>query len=166
MCASSITALDDLKQLVSSAQGYALSDAEKSQYDACKDALGNIKRFSNFLSNCPSATNMWLDSLMNKEEATPIAERSMLELKSTLATLPMFSDEDIKICHKGHKKDDNNSENELDSQEDAVGEKIKTLQQIRKDYGTIVASVRSSVKVISLTFESQRGLGDVSSKTD
>eukprot|EP00571_Detonula_confervacea_P015451 CAMPEP_0172307200 /NCGR_PEP_ID=MMETSP1058-20130122/8102_1 /TAXON_ID=83371 /ORGANISM="Detonula confervacea, Strain CCMP 353" /LENGTH=927 /DNA_ID=CAMNT_0013019297 /DNA_START=10 /DNA_END=2793 /DNA_ORIENTATION=- len=180
MCETSKTALEDLKQFVKIAEGQVLSDEEKRKYDACKDALGNIKRYANCLSNCPSATKMWLESLKNKEEATPKAKANIAELKSTLASMTSFSDEEIKISHQGHKKDDDDldaegSEDDLASPEDEVGEKIQTLKQIRKDYGTIVASVRSSVKVISLALESRRGSGlsldgpmscDVSSKTD
>lgn len=180
MCDSSKKALEDLKQFVQSAEDHALGDEEKKGYGACKVALGNIKRFSNCLSNCPSATTMWLDSLKNKDDATQKAGAKIAELKSALATLPSFSDEEIKISHRGHKKDDDDravesAEADEASPEDEASQKIQTLKQIRKEYGTIVASVRSSVKVIALALESQKGAGlsvkgpmpyDVSSKTD
>jgi len=179
MCQSSTKALQSLTRCVQNAENHVMSDEEKTEYDACKDALGDIRRFSNCLSNCPSATQIWLDSLKNKEDSTQKATTNIAELRSTLATLPSFSDE-IKVLQQGHKKDDDDcvesAEDEPACPEDEVGQKnIQTLKQMRKDYGTIVASIRSSVKVIALAIESQKGVGlslkgpvpcDVSSKTD
>jgi hypothetical protein len=53
--------------------------------------------------------------------------------------------------------------------------KSQSLRQKKKEFGTIIASVRSSVKVIALALESQKGTGlslkgaipyNISSKTD
>ncbi|KAL7542492.1 hypothetical protein ACHAXR_012013 [Thalassiosira sp. AJA248-18] len=182
MCNSSKKALQDLKQCscIQNAGEHVMSDEANAEFEACKIALGDIKRFSNCLSNCPSATTMWLDSLKNKEESTQKAAASIAELKATLASLPSFADEIKEIPHGGHKKDDDgncteSTQDDIPSPEDESGQKIQTFKKMRKDCATVVASVRSSVKVIALALESRKGAGlsvkgpvpyDVSSKTD
>lgn len=137
MCESSKKALEDLKHSVQRAEDHVLSDDEKAKYDACKDALGNIRRFANCMSNCPSARKMWLDSLENRPESTASARAKILELKSTLGTLPSFSDIGIEVPHHGHKKDDDKrcaddaEEDMVSPDEDEAGQKIQTLKQTR-----------------------------------
>jgi hypothetical protein len=96
-----------------------------------------------------------------------------------LAMLPSFPGV-VEVTHRGHKKDDDDNiegaEGDPVSPEDETNQKIQTLKQMQKDYSAIVTSVRSSVKVIALTLESQKGSSgltvkgpasyDVSSKTD
>ena len=158
LCMSSKKALEDMKQLVLIAESNDLSDDQKKEYDACKDTLGKLKEFSNCLANCPSATTMWLDSLKNKEDAISIARASIEELKSTLATLPSFSDKEMAILHQGHKKDDDDKGTES-PKEDGLVLGNKSGQRILKEYGAVVASIRSSVKVIALGLDSQKGSG-------
>jgi len=182
MCDAAKKALEKLQSMNSEAHsmsGHSMSVDEKAEYDACKNALADIKRFSNCLSNCPSVAHLWLDSLKNKEGLTQQAMVSITQLKSMLSMLPSFPDE-VETSHRGHKKDDDESiegaEGDPASPEDETNQKIQTLKQMQKDYGAIVTSVRSSVKVISLALESQKessGLAlkgpaayDVSSKTD
>ena len=174
LCTTSIKALEEMKQLVQRTE--SLNDEQQKDYNAWKGALGNIKRFSNCLSNCPSATNIWLDALKNKEGATSKAREHVATLKSTLASLPSFSDDELNKSHPGHKKDDD--DNCAETSEDNAEESEKRSQsliQIRKEYGAVVASVRSSVKVVSLALESKESSGltvkgpssfDASSKTD
>ena len=158
LCMSSKKALEDMKQLVLSAESNGLSDDQKKEYAACKDTLDKLKEFSNCLANCPSATTMWLDSLKNKEDAISIARASIEELKSTLATLPSFSDKEMAILHQGHKKDDDDKGTES-PKEDGLVLGNKSGQRILKEYGAVVASIRSSVKVIALGLDSQKGSG-------
>jgi len=176
LCTRSTKALEDMKQLVQRTE--SLTDEQQKEYNTCKDELSSIKRFSNCLSNCPSATNIWLDSLKNKEESSSKAREYIANLKSTLASLPSFSDEELNTSHPGHKKDDddNRKGSEVNVNEDESEKKSQSLVQIRKEYGAAVASVRSSVKVISLALDSKEdssGLTvkcpssfDASSKTD
>jgi len=178
MCQSSKDALLRWHKIVQNAENRIEGDKEMAEHNACKkDALGNIVCFSNCLSNCPSAAKMWLDSLKNKEDSTSKATANIAELKSTLATLPSFSDK-IEVLQRGHKKDDDecmdSKEDKTTPVEDEAGQKIQTLKQMQKEFGATVASIRSSVKVIALALESQKGAGlslkgvpcDVSSKTD
>jgi len=176
LCTRSTKALEDMKQLVQRTE--SLTDEQQKEYNTCKDELSSIKRFSNCLSNCPSATNIWLDSLKNKEESSSKAREYIANLKSTLASLPSFSDEELNTSHPGHKKDDddNRKGSEVNVNEDESEKKSQSLVQIRKEYGAVVASARSSVKVISLALDSKEdssGLTvkgpssfDASSKTD
>jgi hypothetical protein len=101
-------------------------------------------------------TEIWLDSLKNKEGANTAAREQVDELKSTLANLPSFPDDDIDILHPGHKKDDDAKSGE---REEADDQQIQTMKPYRKDYRATVASVRSYAKVISLALESQRVAG-------
>jgi len=174
MCYSSKKALQRMSQIVRSAENHVTSDEEKAAYDGCKYSLGDIRRFSNCLSNCPPATKLWLDSLKNKEGSAQKATENIAEIKSALTALPSFSDE-IKTPQGGHKKDDDDCVESVEDDSTDAGHKIQTLKQLQKDYGTTVASIRSSVKVIALALESHKGAGlslkgtvpySVSSKTD
>ena len=156
MCNSTNKALDDLKRCVQSSEERDLGDEQKKEYDACKIALGDIKLLSNCFSACPAVTEIWLDSLKNKGGANTAAREQVDELKSTLANLPSFSEDDIDILHPGHKKDDDAKSGE---REEADDQKIQTMKPYRKDYRATVASVRSYAKVISLALESQRVAG-------
>ena len=167
MCTSSKKALEDIKHLVENTESRAQCDAQKKEYDACKVTLGYIKRFSNCLSNCPSATNLWLDSLKNDQDATSKARKSLSELKSTLTSLPSSIDKEVKTSHQDHKKDDDN-DNCTDSSEDDIlnvsDKKIQSQKEIQREYRSIVAQVRASVKVIALALESSRESGGLSLK--
>lgn len=168
MCQSSLEALQRLKQTVQNAENH------EAEYDGCKDALDDIRRFSNCLSNCPSATKIWLESLKNNEDSTRRASTIIAELKATLATLPSFSIDITEVPQRGHKKDDDDCAESPGDESNEDDPKIQTSKQMRKDCGSIVASIRSSVKVIALALDSQKGAGlslkgppcDVSSKTD
>ncbi|KAL9188278.1 hypothetical protein ACHAXT_006656 [Thalassiosira profunda] len=174
MLDSSKTALESLKQCMQEAEERALSEEEQTKYQGCKAALGDVKRFSNCLSNCPSATAMWLDSLINHPDSTQKALTGISELKSILATLP-FIPEEAKAPQRGHKKDDDDDSVKSPDDDLAEAGKVLTSNQLRKDYGAIVASTRASVKVIALALETRKGNGlplrghgpcAVSSKTD
>ena len=180
ICHSSKVALRMLEECLHKAEKHTMGVEEKIEYEACKYALGDIRRFSNCLSNCPSATTLWLNSLKNRDDSTQKATASIAELKATLASLPSFRDEIKEAPHRSHKKDDDDNDNEGDEDEavpeDVPIQKTQTLKQMRKEYGTIVASIRSSVKIIALAVESQKGTGlslkkgpvsyNMSSKTD
>jgi hypothetical protein len=104
-------------------------------------------------------TNIWLGSLKNNNEATSVAREHIAQLKST--SLPSFSDEVAKAHHLGHKKDD---DSDCRQSEDNGLKTSDDEQQFRKEYRTVVGSVWSSVKVISLALDSQKG--SALSKTD
>ncbi|KAL3768792.1 hypothetical protein ACHAWU_006893 [Discostella pseudostelligera] len=169
MCETTKMTLEYLKQCVQCSEGGALSDEQKKECDARQGKLGNIKMFSNCLSNCPSMTTIWLGSLKNNADATSVAREHIAQLKSTLASLPSFSDEVAKTHHLGHKKDDDSdcrqSEDDgLQTSDDEVNRKEQTVKQFRKEYRTVIGSVWSSVKVIALALDSQTG--SALSKTD
>ncbi len=177
MCSAAKDALDTMKQYVTASDDQTGGVDEK-KIENCKTALGDIVRFSNCLSNCPNATKTWLDSLSNKQDAPQKASSNVAELRSTIATLPSFSDDTI-VARTGHKTDDDEKSNTaVEDDEGDVSKsnrKSQSLRQKKKEFGTIIASVRSSVKVIALALESQKGPGlslkgaipyNISSKTD
>ncbi|KAL7440109.1 hypothetical protein ACHAXH_007453 [Discostella pseudostelligera] len=169
MCGTTKMTLEYLKQCVQCSEGGTLSDEQKEECDARQGELDNIKTFSNFLSNCPSMTNIWLGSLKNNDDATSVAREHLAQLKSTLASLPSFSDEVAKTHHLGHKKDDDSDciqkeGDGLQTSDDEANRKEQTMKQFRKEYRTVVGFVWSSVKVISLALDSQKG--SALSKTD
>ncbi len=96
------------------------------------------------------------DSLKNKGDAITAATERVDELKSTLANLPSFPEEEIDTLHPGHKKDDDAKSCD---REEADDQNIRTMKPYRKDYRATVASVRSNVKIMSLALESQRVAG-------
>ncbi len=160
LCKTTRTALECLQRILRSSQS-TLSDEQQRECVACKGELGNIIVFSNCLSNCPSMTNVWVQSLKNHNDGTSGAREQIMQLKSTLASLHSFTDEATKTHHLGHKKQDDVECEESDNEDEA---KDLSMEHFQKDYRSLIGSVWSSVKVISLALESQKGSS--LSKTD
>jgi hypothetical protein len=157
MCETTKITLEYLKKFVQSSVSGDLNDEQKGEFDACVGELGSISRFSSCLSNCSSITKIWLGSMTNSDGASTIAREQIAQLKSTLASLPSLSDEATETCHRlGHKKDDEECTARDDDNDDA-NPKVLAMKQFRKEYKSIVGSVWSSVKLISLALESQQG---------
>ena len=164
MCHSSKVALEHLKENVRNVKESTAADSySKQRFYECKTTLSDIVRFSNCLSYCPHATKIWLDSLANQEDLVRRAKSAIAELRSTLATLPSFLDELIEIPRTGHKKDDEKYNAEYMGQgsdtqcfDNKYGRKVPSFMQKQKEYGAIVASVRSSVKIIASALESHK----------
>ena len=167
LCKSTNTALIKLKDIVDSE-----NEDDENEVKKHKECLGDIVKFSNYLSNCPHGIKIWLDSLYNNEDAPRKANASIAELRSTLARLPSYTDK-TEVSKPDHKKDDDNDNIGAESDND-IRQKTTSLRQRRKEFGKVVSLVRSSVKVIALALESRKGAGlslktvsyNASSKTD
>ena len=171
LCNSCNSALISYKEIVDKEDQSEDDETEARQH---KETLGSIVKFSNHLSNCPHGIKIWLDSLKNNEDAPQKAKAAIAGLRSTLARLPSYTDtNDAEVKEFDHKKDDDNLGTDNHSE---IRQKATSLRQRRKDFGKVVSLIRSSVKVISLALESQRGAGlslkipmssyNASSKTD
>ena len=161
LCKTTRTSLECLQQTLSSSQS-TLSDEQKKKCVACTGEICNIIVFSNCLSHCPSMTNVWVQSLKSYYDGISFAREQIMQLKSTIASLPNFTDEATTTHHFRHKKrDDAESELSDDSDDET---KVQSMGYSQKDYRSLVGSVRSSVKVISLALDSQTG--SALSKTD
>ena len=169
LCKSSNTALISFKEVVDRE-----NDDDDNEARTHKESLGDIVKFSNYLSNCPHGIKIWLDSMNSNEDAPQNAKVALADLRSTLARLPSCAEE-AEVSKHDHKKDDDN-ERESTNNNSEIRQKATSLKQRRKDFGKIVSLVRSSVKVIALALESQKGAGlslktpmtsyNASSKTD
>jgi len=145
------------------------------QMDRHKKSLGDVISFANLLANSNNAAKIWISSLNNKEGIAQQAKEKIIELRTVLANIPSYSD-NYKLSGTGHKKDDNDEDTEReDCEKDVVKQKEASSIHKRKEYGTMVASVRSSVKIIASALESQKECEfslkrvipcNVSSKTD
>lgn len=168
LCETTSAVLQRLTQTFQISQGGTLSDEQEMEYAACKGALSSVIIFSNCLSTCPSMTRMWVESLNNNDGATAIAREQIVQLKSTLASLPSFPDEETKTYHLGPKKDDDIEGAPVEDSGialyDDAGPKMLTMKQFRKEYKSVIGSVWSSVKVMSLALEYHSGSS--LSKTD
>ncbi|KAL7516169.1 hypothetical protein ACHAWX_001213 [Stephanocyclus meneghinianus] len=148
---------------------------EVDEIDRHRKSLGDVVSFSNCLANSNNAVKIWIRSLNNKEGIAQRAKEKIIELRSVLANIPSYSD-DYKTSCTGHKKDDSDEEAEQENfQKDVVKQREASSVHKRKQYGTMVASVRSSVKIIASALESQKECGlsmkgvvqcNISSKTD
>ena len=171
LCKSCNSALVSYKEIA--ANEHQSEDTEK-EVRQHKEMLGDIVKFSNYLSHCPHGIKIWLDSLNNHEDAPQKVKVAIADLRSTLARLPSYAEE-RGVKGSGHKKDDDNDNLGTDDHSE-IRQKAATLRQRRKDFRQVVSLVRSSVKVIALALDSQKGAGlslktptlsyNASSKTD
>ncbi|KAL7447406.1 hypothetical protein ACHAXM_010616 [Skeletonema potamos] len=175
LCKSCNSALMSYKEIVDKE---VQSEDDENETRQHKQTLGNIVKFSNYLSNCPHGIKIWLDSLNNNEDAPQKAKAAIADLRSTLARLPSYTigaEEDAGVRSSDHKKDDDNDNLSTDSHIE-IRQKASNLRQRKIDFGKEVSLVRGTVKVISLALESQKGAGlslkipmssyNASSKTD
>eukprot|EP00804_Cyclotella_cryptica_P029191 CCRYP_005334-RA/>CCRYP_005334-RA protein AED:0.34 eAED:0.34 QI:0/0/0/1/1/1/2/0/866 len=177
LCSSAQSALGVLKDsITTSAEGGLNCEAvTMEELDRHKTALGDIISFANCLANSNNATKIWISSLNSKEDIAQQAKEKLIELRSVLSNIPSYSD-NCKASCTGHKKDDEEEDTEqVLYEEDVMKRKEAKSMHERKEFGTMVASVRSSVKIISSALESQKACGlslngtmacNVSSKTD
>lgn len=170
LCETTRAVLQRLNQTFQISQGGTLSDEQQKECCvACNGALRSIVVFSNCLSTCPSMTKIWVESLNSSDDATAIAREQIAQLKSTLTSIPSFPDEETKTYHLGPKKDDDIEgtpveDSGIPALHDEASPKMLTMMQFRKEYKSVVGSVWSSVKIISLALESHTGSS--LSKTD
>ncbi|KAK1743399.1 hypothetical protein QTG54_006020 [Skeletonema marinoi] len=172
LCKSCNSALTSYKFIVEKEDQ---SEADENEARQHKETLGSIVKFSNYLSNCPHGIKIWLDSLNNNEDAPQKAKKAIADLRSTLARLPSYAGDETGVKGVDHKKDDDNDNSSTDDHSE-IRQKATSLMQRRKDFRQVVSLVRSSVKVIALALESQKGTGlslktpmssyNASSKTD
>lgn len=172
LCKSCNSALTSYKDIVDREDQ---SEDDENDAQKHKQTLGSIVKFSNYFSNCPHGIKIWLDSLNNNNDAPQKAKAVIADLRSTLARLPSYTDEETGVTGVDHKKDDDNDNLSTDDHSE-VRQKATSLRQRRKDFRQVVSLVRSSVKVIALALESQKGAGlslktpmlsyNASSKTD
>lgn len=172
LCDSTQLTLHALKEHVSK-NAADDEDVSKEVLEKHKKTLGDIVCFANCLANCNNATNIWIGCLSNKEAGE--AREKLTELCSVLSAIPSYSNEIIQIPCEGHKKnDDGDAEQVGHSREDASKQKEVKSMQKRKEFGKLVASIRSSIKIIASALDSKgRGMTlkggmtcNVSSKTD
>ena len=138
-----------------------------------KKSLEHIIYFANCIANSSNARNMWISTLNYQQDASQCAREKIMELRSVLANIPSYSLE-VQTQSSGHKKND--SDNDKNGHEENIlKQKEMNSVQMKKEYGRMVASVRSSIKVIASAIESQEGGGlcvtrdvrcNISSKTD
>jgi hypothetical protein len=174
LCNAAQLALNALKESVTEATETAEQDTSK-EAEKHKKSLADIICFANCLANCSNATKVWMSSLNSKQDGAQQAKEKITELRSVLANIPSYSD-DNQSQRVGHKKNDDDADTEQDHYEiDVVKQKETNSTQKRKEFGRIVASVRASVKIIASALESQKGRGlslkgdllcNISSKTD
>ncbi|KAL7496445.1 hypothetical protein ACHAWT_008925 [Skeletonema menzelii] len=172
LCKSCNSALISYKEIVDRDNQSEDDENEARKY---KETLGSIVKFSNYLSNCPHGIKIWLDSSNNNDAAPQKAKTAITDLRSTLARLPSYADDKTGVTGSDHKKDDDNENLSTDVHSE-IRQKATSLRQRRKDFRQVVSLVRSSVKVIALALESQKGAGlslkapmlsyNASSKTD
>ncbi|KAL7509017.1 hypothetical protein ACHAXN_006051 [Cyclotella atomus] len=147
----------------------------KEELDRQKKSLADIICLANCLANSSNATNAWVVSLNIKQDGAQQAKDKVIELRTLLSSIPSYSDDTITQCTGYKKNDDQNTEQE-EHNEGAMKQKEEVgFVQRRKEFGKIVSSVRSSVKIISSALDSQKGRGlslkgeamcNISSKTD
>ncbi|EJK53072.1 hypothetical protein THAOC_27556 [Thalassiosira oceanica] len=162
MCESSRTALERLSALAKDPAGASLDASQRRRYGDSRAALGDLIGFGNCLSNCPSASAVWLDSLANHGGAAERAAVAVGELRSLLAAIPSSFADDEGVAsdrRRGHKKDDDGERSdgcEDEASSVMAGKDAAETRRMRRDYAAAVASVRSSVKIVALALGSRR----------